>query len=421
MGQVAAPLKLKTLNDSPYILTDKYTPKPKLFFPIIFSLQLPEPKNPLEKFYYTIISKEIELSKCMLIDFMEITQSDTDAKRAVKEILYELKGYLNDISNKNTSVYNYLKLAILKTYFELYLEYSYILNNFQSEDFDDLYYSGYGEYPDTETKNAYNLCKLSADIQYSISLQSDIDVLKSILTDACSIYKTNSNCTNLKSLISGLVNTIIAYSIGFETDNPYKASNDVFQNYKAAVEAELYHADQSKHQHIIKEKIDLLNNITAGITLNDTSISLISEWLNTLLYEDTQKSSSTNKSKSDRKNVIFYRKMASNPENINDIYNSLCRFGFISSETELRNFKNLFSGKHVERSIIWLGTAMELHSLIRLIKIKNVLTSNAYIWDAFAEAIVKNDGTTFTKDDIRKTRDVTGERLNNIEKAVALL
>jgi hypothetical protein len=112
-----------------------------------------------------------------------------------------------------------------------------------------------------------------------------------------------------------------------------------------------------------------------------------------------------------------YIKLDKNPDNLNDLCDSLKKNGFINQKTTVTNFKKVFSGKEVTEPIVWTSNPSDFAYFIKLIhnKHKLVVDLKQKQWKVAVQCFVKEDGTPF-HNNIRKLQRPasTGDKLDRI-------
>jgi hypothetical protein len=125
----------------------------------------------------------------------------------------------------------------------------------------------------------------------------------------------------------------------------------------------------------------------------------------------------------ENENIGFkYIHFPTNPNNLNDLHNSLIKNKFIHPDTELALFKNVFSGKEIAEPIKWIGNPSEFFYFIKLIYTDHKLMGDLKQkqWDVAFRCFVDEEGNTFDKDKVRKSKKPQATA-SKLEKAVNLL
>jgi hypothetical protein len=117
-----------------------------------------------------------------------------------------------------------------------------------------------------------------------------------------------------------------------------------------------------------------------------------------------------------------YNKLATNPDALIDLSNSLKLNQFIDQKSSTNDFKRVFSGKEIKNPVRWTGNISEFYWFIYLIytKYKLVEDLKQKQWKVACRCFVKADWTPFERSKLKnlKRPQLTGEL---IEKAVELL
>ena len=113
-----------------------------------------------------------------------------------------------------------------------------------------------------------------------------------------------------------------------------------------------------------------------------------------------------------------YKQLATNPDNLTNLHDSLKHKHFIAQNTSLTNFKRVFSGKEVTTPIEWTGNISELYYFIKLIH-----TEHKYVddlkqkqWEVTCLCFVQEGGESFDRTKFRgqKRPNTTGDKLDSI-------
>jgi hypothetical protein len=102
-------------------------------------------------------------------------------------------------------------------------------------------------------------------------------------------------------------------------------------------------------------------------------------------------------------NSFTYNQYFNNPDKLNDLFDSLKHFGFISDSSTLANFKKVFSNKEIVNPIIWTGNPSEFSYFIKLfyVQYKFVANLKQKQWDIACKCFVQADGSLFDKSKLR--------------------
>ncbi len=117
-----------------------------------------------------------------------------------------------------------------------------------------------------------------------------------------------------------------------------------------------------------------------------------------------------------------YRQFSTSPDKLTDICDSLKKNNFISKETQLSNFRKIFSGDEIKTPVIWTGNVSEFYYFIKLLYTKHKLVADLKQnqWKVACKCFIKTDGSFFEHEGLRKNQapKSTGHLL---ESAISLL
>lgn len=115
-----------------------------------------------------------------------------------------------------------------------------------------------------------------------------------------------------------------------------------------------------------------------------------------------------------------YKQLATNPDKLTDLHDSLKLHNFIAQSTTLANFKRVFSNKKIVTPIVWTGNLSELYFFIKLIYKEHKLVEDLKQkqWEITCICFVKQDGQPFERSKFRtqKRPNTTGDKLDEIVK-----
>ena len=112
---------------------------------------------------------------------------------------------------------------------------------------------------------------------------------------------------------------------------------------------------------------------------------------------------------------------SSEQDNINHLFEDLKKDKFITAETELKNFKKIFSGKAIETPVVWTGKISELYYFIKQLhqihrKVEDVKQDH---WKIAILCFVKPDGKTFDLKKLKSQKDpVITKAIDRMVKAL---
>ena len=107
--------------------------------------------------------------------------------------------------------------------------------------------------------------------------------------------------------------------------------------------------------------------------------------------------------------------------NLTDLMNSLKRNNFIAEDTSLKHFRKAFSGRDINKKILWTGSISALSYFIKQLhnvsgKIKNTKQKQ---WDITIKCFQMSDGSTLDKTKLRTQKAPSNSDV--IEKTIRLL
>lgn len=121
-------------------------------------------------------------------------------------------------------------------------------------------------------------------------------------------------------------------------------------------------------------------------------------------------------------NSFTYKHYNTRPDDINDLFDSLKKNNFIASDTNLNDFKKIFSGKAINRPIVWTGTVSDLYYLIKLLYStnKSVEDLKQHQWEVTCKCFIDANGQTY---DRQKFKDYKAPKSTKqkLEQIAALL
>jgi hypothetical protein len=117
-----------------------------------------------------------------------------------------------------------------------------------------------------------------------------------------------------------------------------------------------------------------------------------------------------------------YTKLATESDNLKDLYDSLKKNKFIDASTTLVNFKKIFSGKKVLVPVVWTGNISELNYFIKLIHNTNQSVENLKQrhWEVACLCFVTSDGSLFDRAKLKEQKKPKTTK-SILEKTAALL
>lgn len=209
-----------------------YTSISENYFHVDYRLFNYSPQHPFAKFYLNIIHAEMERIKLYLLNFAEITQSDIATKSEVEDILSLLQYYSAEVTGKQVectvfsvgrfreissseleqrtrdfNIFPLLQQYLVKTYIEIEILFQPILKRNIEQDFDDLMYDCFKQYPDNLCKSRLQAAILTNDAQHLIQM-NDIAALTSLHPELVSIYPSNSDNQAFMEVFKAVENAI---------------------------------------------------------------------------------------------------------------------------------------------------------------------------------------------------------------------
>lgn len=104
-----------------------------------------------------------------------------------------------------------------------------------------------------------------------------------------------------------------------------------------------------------------------------------------------------------------------------DLMNALIKANFIDKETEIKQFRKIFSGNEIDKQIIWIGNISELSYFIKSIHNihKKIDNTKQKIWEITYQCFIQSDGTSFDKSKFRGQKAPVKKTI--IDKIVKIL
>ena len=117
-----------------------------------------------------------------------------------------------------------------------------------------------------------------------------------------------------------------------------------------------------------------------------------------------------------------FKQFTKDPSKLTDLCDSLKKNNFICKETQLFNFRKVFSGDEIKTPVTWTGNVSEFSYFIKLLYNKHNLVEDLKQnqWKVACKCFIKPDGTLFDHQGLRKNQPPksTGHLL---ESAISLL
>ncbi len=105
-------------------------------------------------------------------------------------------------------------------------------------------------------------------------------------------------------------------------------------------------------------------------------------------------------------NSFTYNQLSLKSDYIYDLFDGLKSNKFIDSKTNKLDFKRIFSGKPVEKPIIWTGTISDLHYFVKLIHNINqsVEDLKQHQWEVACKCFINSDGSQFDRKQLKEQK-----------------
>ena len=309
-------------NLSPYVVFDfenerpvsisevapsEYTPIPSTHYPVDFQLITFTPQYPFAKFYMNVIHVEMERVKLALLDYAQISQSDILSKVEIENTLTLMRNYaaaakesqedyiyssrLAKIHNvsKAESSYSYyefnifplLQLYLIKTYLEIEILFQPILKKNIEQDFDELMYDCFKQYPDSSCESRLQATMLIHDAQHLIE-ENDINALESLHPEFVRLYPFNTNNAAFMEVFKAVENAIF---LGDNTDIRQliddKYCKVKFREKRKALEQKINAKGNPRQiQFLLEDELDEFDLYTDSDTKLQSIPRMLLSWVN---------------------------------------------------------------------------------------------------------------------------------------------
>jgi len=265
------------------VAPSKYTPVFLGHFPVDFQLFNYNPQYPFAKFYVNVIHTEMERIKLALLDYVQKTQSDILSKNEIEDTLSLMKYYATEAKEKQDdyllsqkvrrvkvmeieqndyefNAFPLLQLYLVKTYLEIEILFHPILKKNIEQDFDDLMYDCFKQYPDDSCKSRLQAAILTNEAQHLIQM-NDINALTSLQPELVRLYSANIDNQSFLAVFKAVENTIF---LGDNTDIlqlvDEKFCKTQFREKKKTLEEEINALTNPREiQSIIEDELDQLD------------------------------------------------------------------------------------------------------------------------------------------------------------------
>lgn len=265
------------------VAPSKYTPVFLGHFPVDFQLFNYNPQYPFAKFYVNVIHTEMERIKLALLDYVQKTQSDILSKSEIEDTLSLMKYYATEAKEKQDdyllsqkvrrvkvmeieqndyefNVFPLLQLYLVKTYLEIEILFQPILKKNIEQDFDDLMYDCFKQYPDDSCKSRLQAAILTNEAQHLIQM-NDINALTSLHPELVRLYSANTDNQSFLAVFKAVEHAIF---LGDNTDIlqlvDEKFCKTQFREKKKALEEEINALTNPREiQSVIEDELDQLD------------------------------------------------------------------------------------------------------------------------------------------------------------------
>lgn len=104
-----------------------------------------------------------------------------------------------------------------------------------------------------------------------------------------------------------------------------------------------------------------------------------------------------------------------------DLMNALIKANFIDKETEIKQFRKIFSGNEIDKQIIWIGNISELSYFIKTIHNvhRKIDDTKQKIWEITSKCFIQSDGKPYDKSKFRGQKKPANNSI--IDKIVKIL
>ena len=265
------------------VAPSKYTPVFLGHFPVDFQLFNYNPQYPFAKFYVNVIHTEMERIKLALLDYVQKSQSDILSKSEIEDTLSLMKYYATEAKEKQDdyllsqkvrrvkvmeieqndyefNVFPLLQLYLVKTYLEIEILFQPILKKNIEQDFDDLMYDCFKQYPDDSCKSRLQAAILTNEAQHLIQM-NDINALTSLQPELVRLYSANTDNQSFLAVFKAVEHAIF---LGDNTDIlqlvDEKFCKTQFREKKKALEEEINALTNPREiQSVIEDELDQLD------------------------------------------------------------------------------------------------------------------------------------------------------------------
>jgi hypothetical protein len=271
---------------------------------------------------------------------------------------------------------------------------------------------------------ANNYCNRVIEL---INSDDDIRIIKYLLSDTLkkklrTLLKDTAKLIKAKDLDLKYINP---YKSSFDTDMDHKSDTYIIQLIKTALLKVYLEIQEAFKSFIIPDDYMGIEELYLQYLFEPIPEQTFLK--RQTILEITSIDVNKGKPKIDRfsrftPKSFKYNKLATNPDALIDLSNSLKLNHFIDQKGSINDFKRVFSGKEIKNPVKWTGNISEFYWFIYLIytKYKLVEDLKQKQWKVACFCFVQADGTPFERNKLKnlKRPQLTGEL---IEKAVGLL
>lgn len=292
--------KLCIKNLSPYIVFDfeserpinigevapsDYTPITKYNYPVVFQLVNYIPQHPFARFYMNAIRAEMERIKLALLDYAQNSQSNILTKNEVENTLSLMRYYATEAMGKRGeyiwfsfepfhqvekaeldqrsyefNIFPLLQQYLIQTHLEIEILFQPILQKDIEQDFDDLMFDYFKQYPQESLKARLQSAMLLYQAQHYIE-ENDINALESLHPELVRLYPSNSDNPTFLTVFKAVENAIF---LGDNTDIQQlvdeKFCKTQFREKKKTLEEEINALTNPREiQPILEDELDQLD------------------------------------------------------------------------------------------------------------------------------------------------------------------
>jgi hypothetical protein len=250
------------------------------------------------------------------------------------------------------------------------------------------------------TAEANNYCNHLIE---SIGSEDDQRVIKSLLRDKFKL-KVKSQLNEVAKIIKAYnydIKYIYPQKSDFSADKDHKSDTYVIQLLKTALIKVYLEIQEVFKSYISIDDYMEINDLQAlAESSNEPTFLKRQTILEMPIDVKIEKPKIKKVTSSDNKSFT-YKKLDTNPDALNDLFNSLKLnpkpVPFIDEKTSIYDFKKVFSNKEIKNPIRWTGNISDLYYFIVLIHNvnKSVQNISPYHWQVACRCFIKPGGTAF--------------------------